>query len=158
MRALSILTLVVCLGACAGLAGCATKPCPVVSPRTDEAAIRNLLARQIEDWNTGNLPGFMAGYAKSDTTHFASGGTLHLGWQAVFERYRARYQDAAAMGKTAFSDLEVSLLGPDSAMAFGRWHQKGANGEGSGLFTLVLRKGSDGWKITHDHTSVSETK
>src|SRR5262245_19985488 len=116
MRALSVLPLAVCLW----LTGCATKSSPIVSPQTEEAAIRNLLAAQLEDWNKRNLQGFMAGYARSDTTHFASGGTLQLGWQAVFDRYRARYQDAAAMGKTTFSDLEVSILGADSAMAFGR--------------------------------------
>jgi ketosteroid isomerase-like protein len=145
-----------CLGQCVVSTGCATRP--AASPQTEVTAIRSLLTRQLEDWNAGNLAGFMAGYAKSESTHFASGGTLHLGWQAVFDRYRLRYKDAAAMGKTTFSDLEVSLLAPDAATAFGRWHQKGAEREGSGLFTLILRKGADGWKITHDHTSVGETK
>ena len=100
----------------------------------------------------------MQGYAKSDTTRFASGGNVHLGWQTVFDRYRKRYADPAAMGVTTFSDLDVKVLSAEVAMAVGRWHQKGAGGEGSGVFTLVLRKLPEGWRIIHDHTSVAETK
>jgi ketosteroid isomerase-like protein len=100
----------------------------------------------------------MEGYAKSDTTRFASGGNVVLGWQTVFDRYRKRYADPAAMGTTTFSDLDIKVLSSDTAMAVGRWHQKGANGEGSGVFTLVLRKTPPGWRIIHDHTSLADTK
>ncbi len=123
-----------------------------------EAEIRALLAQQVRDWNAGNLAGFMEGYAKSDSTRFVSGGNVVLGWQTVFDRYRRRYADPAAMGTTTFSDLDIKILSPDLAMAVGRWHQKGANGEGSGMFTLVLRKTPAGWRIIHDHTSVAEKK
>lgn len=136
-----------------GLMGCATAARTSVE---DEAAIRAVLQQQVREWNAGNLAGFMETYARSDRTHFASGGNLNLGWQAVFDRYKKRYGDAAGMGTTTFSDLEVTLLGPDAALAFGRWHQKGSRGEGAGLFTLILRKLPEGWRITHDHTSMAE--
>jgi len=60
------------------------------------------------------------------------------------------------MGTTTFSDLEITMLGPDAAMAFGRWHQQGSKGEGKGLFTLILKRLPEGWRIVHDHTSVAE--
>jgi beta-aspartyl-peptidase (threonine type) len=134
----------------AACSGCATPPHPA---KADESAVRQVLEQQIEKWNAGDLAGFMETYAKSDQTHFASGGTLHLGWQRVFDRYRSTYGDAAAMGNTTFSDLEITFLGPDAAVAFGRWHQQGSKGEGSGLFTLILRRFPVGWRIVHDHTS-----
>jgi beta-aspartyl-peptidase (threonine type) len=59
------------------------------------------------------------------------------------------------MGHLDFSDLEVETLGPDSAFVRGHWNLKMASGEQGGLFTLVFRKFSDGWKIIHDHTSAS---
>ena len=121
----------------------------------DEAAVRAVLEQQLREWNAGNLAGFMGTYARSENTHFASGGTLRLGWQDVFNRYKERYGDPAAMGVTTFSGLEVTMLGPDTAMAFGRWHQKGSKGEGSGLFTLILRRLPEGWRIVHDHTSAA---
>ena len=117
-----------------------------------------MLDQQVRDWNVGNLAGFMEGYDKSDATRFASGGKVLLGWQPVFDRYRQRYANPAAMGTTTFSDLDIKILSRDAAMAFGRWQQKGANLEGSGVFTLILRKTRAGWRIIHDHTSVAETK
>src|SRR5947207_8024 len=85
----------------------------------EEAAVRAVLEQQLREWNAGNLAGFMGTYARSENTHFASGGTLRLGWQDVFNRYKERYGDPAAMGVTTFSGLEVTRLGPDTAMAFG---------------------------------------
>jgi ketosteroid isomerase-like protein len=99
----------------------------------------------------------METYAKSEQTRFASGGTVQRGWQAVFDRYRLRYPDRAAMGRTIFSDLEVTMLSPDSAVAFGRWRLEREGNQPHGLFTLVLRKLPEGWRIIHDHTSVGET-
>ena len=58
------------------------------------------------------------------------------------------------MGRLAFSGVEVVLLGPDAALARGRWELTMPDGSHpGGLFTLVLRKFPEGWRITHDHTS-----
>ena len=120
-----------------------------------EQEVRALLDQQVADWNAGNLAGFMQGYARSDSTRFASGGDVLLGWQTVFERYRRKYGDKETMGKLKFSDVDIQVLGPESAFAFGRWHLTRATGDASGLFTLVLRKTAAGWRIVHDHTSTA---
>ena len=132
--------------------------CGTTQPQSQsaEGEVRAVLDAQVGQWNKGNLAGFMETYAKSDQTHFASGGSLNLGWQAVFDRYKQKYGDAARMGTTTFSGLEITMLGPEAAMAFGRWHQRGSSGEGTGLFTLILRRFPEGWRIVHDHTSVGE--
>src|SRR2546422_4486835 len=62
-----------------------------------EQEVRALLDQQVADWNAGNLAGFMQGYARSDSTRFASGGDVLLGWQTVFERYRRKYGDKETM-------------------------------------------------------------
>ncbi|MBI4661386.1 MAG: nuclear transport factor 2 family protein [Verrucomicrobia bacterium] len=123
-----------------------------------EHDVRAVLEKQVREWNAGSLLGFMETYAKSESTRFASGGDHSLGWQTVFDRYRKKYGDREAMGRLRFSDLEVTVFAPDTALAFGRWHLKRAADEPSGLFTLVLRKTGEGWRIVHDHTSVAETK
>ena len=126
--------------------------------RTEDTEIRAVLERQVREWNAGNLAGFMEIYARSDHTRFASGGDVSRGWQTVFDRYRKKYGDRAAMGTLTFSDLDVTILGPDAALAFGRWRLKRENDEPSGLFTLIFRKMPEGWRIIHDHTSSSEKK
>lgn len=130
--------------------GCRTARC---ASSGVEPQVRAVLEQQVRDWNAGNLDGFMQTYAKSERTRFASGGDISLGWQTVFDRYRKKYGDRAAMGTLTFSDLEIAVLAPDAALAFGRWQLKREKDQPSGLFTLVLRKLPEGWRIVHDHTS-----
>jgi len=123
-----------------------------------QAAVRAVLVQQEKDWNAGDIANFMRGYLRSEQTRFASGGNVTLGWQAVLERYQRTYSDKAAMGKLTFSDLDISVVAEDGALAFGRWHLRREKDELSGLFTLLFRKTSDGWRIVHDHTSSAEKK
>jgi ketosteroid isomerase-like protein len=60
------------------------------------------------------------------------------------------------MGNLTFSEVAVRILAPNVALATGKYELKrtaAAGGDAGGRFTLILRKTSAGWKITHDHTS-----
>ncbi len=122
--------------------------------RTDEDAIRAMLKQQSEAWNRGDLDGFMKAYWKSDNLTFFSGPTATQGWQATLDRYRKRYQsDGQEMGKLTFSEVRVDMLGPDTALVRGHWQLQMRKGQPGGLFTLLVRKFPEGWRIIHDHTS-----
>jgi ketosteroid isomerase-like protein len=95
----------------------------------------------------------MAGYARTDTLRFASGGTVRRGWQATLERYQRGYPDRAAMGTLSFDRLDITPLSDGWALVFGAWRLTRADDAPHGLFTLVLRRTDDGWRIVHDHTS-----
>jgi ketosteroid isomerase-like protein len=120
-----------------------------------EKAIRKVLDKQVDDWNRGDLDAFLVGYWRSPDLVFQSGADRLAGWEATRDRYRKRYQaDGREMGKLEFSGLEVFPLGSDSAFVRGRWQLTLSNGtRPTGLFTLILRKFPEGWKIIHDHTS-----
>lgn len=127
------------------------------SMRADDVAdIRAVLAAQSEAWNRGDIDGFMQGYWKSDDLRFASGGSITRGWQTTLDRYRKRYPDKATMGILTFSLHEVQVLAPDAAIVFGKWELVREKDKPWGLFTLILRKTSEGWKVTADHTSSSQ--
>jgi uncharacterized protein (TIGR02246 family) len=117
-------------------------------------AIMKVLTQQVEAWNKGDLKGFMAGYQRSADITFYSGATVYKGWDAVLERYQKAYQaEGKEMGKLLFRDIDIEMLGPDSALARGRWELKTSKEMPTGLLTLIFRKTSDGWRIVHDHTS-----
>jgi ketosteroid isomerase-like protein len=119
-----------------------------------EQAVRKVLDEQAKAWNKGDLDGFMAGYWKSPELTFSSGGDRTKGWQATLERYRKRYQgEGKEMGKLSFSDVEVVVLGADSAFVRGRFQLVRSKDKPSGIFTLILRRFPEGWRIVHDHTS-----
>ena len=132
---------------------------PAQSSAPDQkAAIRGVLEQQVDAWNRGDLAGYMEGYWKSPDLTFFSGGAVTHGWESTLARYRQRYQgDGKEMGKLDFFDLSVDPMGPDAAFVRGHWHLQMKNGqEPGGLFTLILRKFPEGWKIIHVHTSSAQ--
>ncbi len=127
-------------------------------PPSAKAAITKVLDDQTAAWNRGDLDAFLEGYWKSPKVVFQSGGTRNDGFDAMRDRYRKRYQgEGKAMGRLSFSGLEIEPLGADAAFVRGGYALAMPDGtHPSGLFTLILRRFDDGWKITHDHTSTAE--
>ena len=133
--------------------GCQTAPRMLVDTATEEEAIEQVLSRQVDAWNEGDLEGFMEGYARTDTLRFASGGTVRYGWQATLDGYRRGYPDRATMGTLSFDLRDIQVISPDWALVFGAWALERAEDRPSGLFTLTLRKTAAGWRVVQDHTS-----
>ncbi|MEW6730765.1 MAG: nuclear transport factor 2 family protein [Acidobacteriota bacterium] len=126
----------------------------------DETAIKQditkVLDEQAAGWNEGSIDKYMEGYEKSDSVRFASGGNVTYGWQTVLDRYKKGYADKAAMGRLTFSEIDIKVLKEDTALVFGRWLLERAKDQPQGLFTLLFRKTSAGWRIVHDHTSAKQ--
>jgi beta-aspartyl-peptidase (threonine type) len=123
----------------------------------DADLVKAVLTQQADAWNKGDLNTFLDTYWKSDDLVFFSGGTVSKGHKAVSDRYHKRYKaDGKEMGKLAFTDLEVEMLGADAAVVRGKWKLELKAEKPDGLFTLVVKKLPGGWKIVHDHTSASE--
>ena len=122
------------------------------------AEVRALLERQQDAWNRHDLEGFMAGYWKSEDLTFFSGGDVTNGWQPTLDRYRHRYQTGGSeMGKLEFRNLRIEMLGSDSAFVRGEYHLTMSNGKSPhGIFTLIVRRLPEGWRVVHDHTSPVE--
>ncbi|OLE53449.1 MAG: hypothetical protein AUG51_13350 [Acidobacteria bacterium 13_1_20CM_3_53_8] len=120
--------------------------------------IRSVLDAQQAAWNRGDINGFMEGYERSPNTTFVSGDGVMRGWQTVLEQYKRSYDTRAKMGTLVFSELEVTPLGPNSAVVVGRWELVRADDRPNGRFTLILRRTARGlWRIVLDHTSSSSS-
>lgn len=123
---------------------------------TTVTEIQNVLHAQQDAWNRGDIDAFMNGYWRSEKTVFVSGDRVTRGWQKVLDRYKQKYSDRAKMGTLTFSELEITPLSADSAVALGAWKLKRASDEPHGHFTLIFRHLPEGWRIIHDHTSAAE--
>jgi ketosteroid isomerase-like protein len=121
----------------------------------EAVAVRRVLDDQVAAWNRKDLEGYMAGYWKSPELVFFAGGTRTLGWQATLERYRKRYQgEGKEMGTLSFAEVSVEVLVPAVALARGEWQLEMSGGKMlRGLFTVILRRLPEGWRIVHDHSS-----
>lgn len=130
----------------------ASQPARAQDLKTDVVAA---LQTGAEAWNRGDLDAFMKGYVESPELTYTASGRVVRGWEALHKRYADTYGGSKdSMGQLRFDEIEVTPLGSDYALALGRWSvavmQKRPIG---GVFSLVLRRTPDGWRILHDHTS-----
>lgn len=119
--------------------------------KTIEAEIKAVLDAQKSAWNAKKLDGFMDYYWKSKDLTFQSGKKVLRGWGALMNRYKKNYP-ADKMGTLDFTDLEVHRLGRNFAYVLGKWAVAQSGETKGGVFTLVFRRTSKGWRIVHDHT------
>jgi uncharacterized protein (TIGR02246 family) len=128
---------------------------PSVAQTASETAIHHLMDQQAADWNRGDVDAFMKAYEDSPTTTFV-GKTVEYGYATIRERYQRIYPTPAGMGKLTFSNLAIRLLEPRYAVATGNFHLErttAGGGNADGIFSLVLKKDPQGWKIILDHSN-----
>ena len=118
--------------------------------------ILELFEQQVDAWNEGDLEKFMGTYWKSSDLTFSAGGKTTRGWKQTLARYKKSYSTKELMGHLRFSEFEVTVLGPQSVLALGRWHLKRKEDELEGNFSVVLKKLGGRWLIIHDHSSSLE--
>jgi ketosteroid isomerase-like protein len=119
----------------------------------DEAEIRRQLAASTDAFNRGDLPGHLAIYDAGVT--FMTKEGPRPGIEPIEKAFRQSYfRDGQAIQQLRFEELAVRPLGPDVALATARWSLSGGDKpDQSGWFTLVLQRGSNGWRAVHDHSS-----
>jgi beta-aspartyl-peptidase (threonine type) len=127
------------------------------SSAAEDTSVQQLLDTQVAAWNRKDLAGYMAGYWKSPQLTFYAGGNTTTGWQATFDGYQKRYMgEGKQMGTLSFKSLIVERLGPKVAFARGAWELQMTGETRKGLFTLILKKLPEGWRIVHDHSSIGD--
>lgn len=133
--------------------GCAGQRARSFAP-SDDSEIRSLFAEQRSAWNRGDIEAFMAGYVRGPELVFTSGSKIRRGWQVTLKRYQEKYgKDSSTMGALSFKILEIQALGADGAVVLGRWELAGLDEAAGGVFSVVLERRPEGWRIVHDHTS-----
>jgi hypothetical protein len=122
---------------------------------TERQEVLNVLARQNDNWNKGNIDAFMEDYWKSDSLMFIGSKGVVYGWKATLDRYHKSYPDRATMGTLKF-DIQQTDFYSDKSVCWvlGKWHlTRPEKGDIGGYFTLMLKKINGKWLIVSDHTS-----
>jgi hypothetical protein len=121
---------------------------------TDRQEVLKVLARQNENWNTGNISAFMEDYWKSDSLMFIGSKGVVYGWKATLDRYNKSYPDRATMGTLKFDIQKTDFHSKTTCWVLGKWHlTRPEKGDIGGYFTLILKKIDGKWLIVSDHTS-----
>lgn len=126
---------------------------PVFSQTKDEMEIRKILNTQTEAWNRGDIETFMVGYWENDSLMFVGKSGVTYGYQNTLSNYKKGYPDTAAMGKLAFTLIQLKRLSDEYYHVTGKWHLKRTIGDIGGHYTLLFRKLNGKWMIISDHSS-----
>jgi ketosteroid isomerase-like protein len=136
------------------LAACRQGAPPAAADPALAGRLTTQLLRSADDWNRGNLEGFMSDYARDSATSFVDGGRVRQGWDFIHARYAPRFEAGATRDSLRFEEVAVRPLGDGHALLTARFILfRGGQTTASGPFTLVMERRADGWKILHDHTS-----
>ena len=119
----------------------------------DETDVRNLLTRQTQAWNRGDIDGFMIGYWENDSLMFIGKSGVTYGYKNTLSNYKKNYPDTTVMGKLTFTLIQVKQLSPEYFHVTGKYYLTRTIGDASGHFTLVFRKINGKWVIISDHSS-----
>jgi ketosteroid isomerase-like protein len=125
----------------------------LASRDADRQAIESVLSSQQAAWNRGDIDAFLTGYWHSSELTFSGSSGISRGYDGVLARYRKSYPDRAAMGHLDFSQLEFHFLSSDAVLVLGHWQLRREKDAPGGVFSLVLQRFPEGWRIIHDHTS-----
>ena len=128
---------------------------PLKTASQVELDVIKVLLKQEAAWNRGDIDSFAEGYRNSPDTLFIN-NQVQRGYSGMLDAYHHNYPTKEAMGQLAFSELEVHPVDDKVAVCIGKYHLergKKAGGNAEGLFSLVLEKTENGWKIVVDHTT-----
>ena len=123
------------------------------TPKSERAAVLNVVARMEAAWNRGDFRGYMAGFRNPDVV-FVSGGRFQDGWQGTLDHYVRDYGGSTERrGRLHFYNMKVDLLAPDAAMLVGQYRLIRGPRVTEGVNTRLFRKVRGRWLITMNHVS-----
>ena len=142
-------------GAALAQAAQAPEDNPLHTATRVELDVAKAMLAQERAWNRGDIEGYAKGYKDSPETIFI-GKQMLKGYAQIVAEYKRAYPTAVSMGTLAFSEIEVHPLGESFAICTGKYHLERTKKEGGavdGVFSMVLEKTGEGWKIVLDHTT-----
>lgn len=122
------------------------------------ATVDELLMESAASWNGDDLDGFMSWYRQGGRTTYIGSTGLVEGREAITERYAPLFEPGASRDSLRFERLRVRPLGPGLGMAVANYVlHRGDSITATGIFTLIVRETTEGWRIVHDHSSATSS-
>lgn len=125
---------------------------PVIVPTTAETfdAVSNTLDAAAEAWSSGDVDAVMATYVADEPLLVFLGDTPLKGPDAVRAALAARAAQPGGLGLMTYEWFETLQFDVNTTVVSGRVVLRRNAQTHRGLFTRVLRRTPDGWRIVHD--------
>jgi ketosteroid isomerase-like protein len=122
--------------------------------RMELDVVKVVLAQETA-WNNGDIEAYIKGFKDSPDTYLI-GKHISKGYAQILSDFKLDYLTRSSMGTLTYSELEAHPLSDTFAVCIGKYHldrSKKEGGSADGLFSMVLEKTDQGWKIVVDHTT-----
>lgn len=106
-------------------------------------------------WNNGDLETYLSHFKDAKDTEAVLNGPVR-GLDNIRSAYHTSFPSKEAMGQLEQSEVEVRELGPEFALATGKYRltrSKRNGGDALGNFTEIFEKTATGWKMIYSQTS-----
>ncbi|MGO4408425.1 MULTISPECIES: YybH family protein [unclassified Brevundimonas] len=125
---------------------------PLVLPTTAETfdAVSSTLDAAAEAWSSGDVDAVMATYVADEPLLVFLGDTPLKGPDAVRSALQARAAQPGGLGVMTYEWFETLQFDVNTTVVSGRVVLRRNAKTSRGLFTRVLRRTPDGWRIVHD--------
>ena len=125
---------------------------PVAVPTTAETfdAVSNTLDAAAEAWSSGDVEAVMATYVQDEPLLVFLGDTPLKGPDSVRAALQARAAQPGGLGQMTYEWFETLQFDVNTTVVSGRVLMRREGKTHRGLFTRVLRRTEDGWRIVHD--------
>ncbi len=121
----------------------------------EQLDVTKVVLAQEAAWNKGDLDGYLSKFKDAKDTEAVLNGPVR-GLGNIRSAYRSNFPNTETMGHLEQSEVEVRELGPDFALATGKYQLsrgKKSGGDASGAFTEIFEKTPDGWRLIFSQTS-----
>lgn len=118
----------------------------------DEKKIREVMQREIETWNNGDIEAYVDLYAPVDSVRMLYNGGEIYGKNNILAFYK-KYWPKERMGQLSFTEVKLERLSPRYYFTTGYFHVKQVDGKViKGRFSGLMKKIKGKWYLYTDHS------
>ncbi len=127
----------------------AQTPGQLYTATREQLDVTKIVIAQENAWNKGDLDGYLSHFKDAKDTEAVLNGPVR-GLENIRSAYRISFPNREVMGQLEQTEVDVRELGPDFALATGKYRlmrSKKNGGEAQGTFTEIFEKTAEGWKL-----------
>ena len=131
------------------LAAFAQTPDQMYTATREQLDVTKVVLAQENAWNKGDLDGYLSHFKDAKDTEAVLNGPVR-GFDNIRNAFHQSFPNREAMGQLEQSEVEVRELGPNFALATGKYHltrNRHNGGDAQGTFTEIFEKTAQGWQL-----------